>query len=429
MQQKNDPLYSRGRYKLAWDARTDGSLRSPYLQIVWYDESARRNRSRSTGEAEMHRAEEALDAFYLERERGVAVCPTCRRPLDAAGGHLVTQAISDYLAARAESTSIGSIRPRLSHVIDWLTATKRVDMACDDLDKDVIEDFRKWAKRAPIVWAKKGVKRQRSPSTIEASVRQLAAAINFAHDRRDIAHKARFAPKPPVSVDQTPTYRATVKQLAAMFNYCVRPDRLPNDTDKVYARRIAHRASLLRFLQISVATWCRPDAAHDFSSDPKRKQWNADAHVVLLNPAGRPQTRKHRPAIPVGPRIAALINAAPVGYYVGVGSVRKAMEAMLDALKMPRDRETGQKLIRRSMATIARQRLGEDNEVQWQRMLGHQKASTSDLYALFEPANLGRALAVTDQIIDEIEALAPGAFRACTGTAPELRIISGGLNA
>jgi hypothetical protein len=41
-------------------------------------------------------------------------------------------------------------------------------------------------------------------------------------------------------------------------------------------------------------------------------------------------------------------------------------------------------------------------------MLGHQKASTSDIYALFDPANLGLALAVTEQIIEEIETLTPG---------------------
>ncbi|HWJ71353.1 MAG TPA: hypothetical protein VNS79_15020 [Sphingobium sp.] len=46
---------------------------------------------------------------------------------------------------------------------------------------------------------------------------------------------------------------------------------------------------------------------------------------------------------------------------------------------MPRDRETGQKLIRRSLATLARKRMEEEFENQWKRMLGHQKASTSDL--------------------------------------------------
>lgn len=32
-------------------------------------------------------------------------------------------------------------------------------------------------------------------------------------------------------------------------------------------------------------------------------------------------------------------------------------------------------------------------------MLGHQQASTSDLYALFDPANLGLALRTTETIM------------------------------
>jgi hypothetical protein len=67
-------------------------------------------------------------------------------------------------------------------------------------------------------------------------------------------------------------------------------------------------------------------------------------------------------------------------------------------------------LIRRSIMTIARRRLGEEHWIQGRMMAGHVKVTVSDLYALLDPANLGRALAVTEAIIDEIEALAPGAF-------------------
>jgi hypothetical protein len=58
------------------------------------------------------------------------------------------------------------------------------------------------------------------------------------------------------------------------------------------------------------------------------------------------------------------------------------MEAMLDELGLPRDRETGQKLIRRSVSQLARPRIGEERWRQGEIMLGHQKASTSDIYAV-----------------------------------------------
>ena len=66
------------------------------------------------------------------------------------------------------------------------------------------------------------------------------------------------------------------------------------------------------------------------------------------------------------------------------------------------------------MATLARKRIGEANWRQGEMMLGHVKASASDLYAIPSPANRGLALAATEAIIGEIEALTPGAYRNLT---------------
>lgn len=406
---RDEELYSRGKYRLAYDRRSDGSLRSPFLQIVWYDTAARRLRQRSTATADIADAEQALDALYLERERGQTVCPTCGQPRRGKGSQLVTAAIADYLTARRSRPSYTSIRARLSHVGAFLDASARLDLVCDAVDEDLIEDFRDWALDVPIV-SPKGNLRPRAPGTVEASVRQLAAVINFAHQRHETLYPAAFTPKPPAEVSQTPTYRSDVAELAAMFRYAL-------------ARK--DREALLRFLRVSVATWCRPDAAHDVDTDPARGQWLSDARVLNLNPRGRVQTRKWRPVVPIARQFAPHLDAAD-GWYVGVKSVRQAFETMLDSLKLPRERETGLKLIRRSMATIARRRLGEEHWAQGEKMLGHRKVSTSDVYALLEPGQFGRALAVTEAVIDEIEALAPGAFhRTRTG----LRVVNGGLNA
>lgn len=412
-----EALYSRGRYRLEWDTRRDGSLRTPFLQIVWYDAAAGRNRSKSTGTADVATAEDELDKLYLQRERGQAVCQTCGQPIRAGSSYLVTDSIADFLVAREGRMSIGSIRPRLAHVGAYLDATDQHGLMCGDVDEDWIEAFREWAVEVPVV-STLGKVRDRAPGTVEASVRMLAASINFSFGRKDVVYPAAFRPKKPSEVSHTPTYRADIKTLAAMFRYAL---QLNVKTHKPFSSR----APLLRFLRISVATWCRPDAAHDFSTAADRQQWLSKARVLRLNPKGRPQTRKYRPSVPVGGRIGALLDEVE-GYYVGVDSVRSAFDSMLDELKLPRQGETGLKLIRRSMATLGRKRLGEEHWIQGEIMLGHRKASTSDVYALFEPSQLGRALAVTNDIIDEIEALAPGAFhRNDTG----LRAITGGVNA
>lgn len=416
-------LYTRGKYRLEWDRSRDGTLRTPYLQIVWYDESSGRNRYRSTGTAEIGRAEDELDRLYMERERGQTICAGCGRPYDSNAGWPVVQAISDYLIARENRASFESIGPRLRHFLKFLEETDRLALVCDQVDETLIETFREWSGKQPVYLGNIGTPHQRALGTTEASVRQLAAAINFAHGRKDTLYSAGFTALPASAVSRSPVYRSNVAELARMFRYCLDPQGPEGEvwTEKMRDRQKLHRAALLRFLQISVATWCRPDAACDFSTDPKRAQWVSNARVIFLNPKGRVQTKKFRPSLPVPERFARLLDAHPPGYWVGVASVRKAFEAMLNDMGLPRDRETGTKLIRRSVSQIARPRIGEERWRQGEIMLGHQKASTSDIYALFDPANLGLALAVTEQIIEEIETLTPGAF---TGTTPGEKLTS-----
>jgi hypothetical protein len=326
--------------------------------------------------------------------------------LRAGARHLLTDTIADYLVAREGRSSISSIRPRLAHVTDFLEDADRLATACEDVDEDWNDEFRRWAMDVPIV-SPTGKERERTPGTVEASVRQLAAAINFAHDRKDTLYPAAFTAKKPEEVSRTPGFRADIKMIAAMFDYCVNP-RDPTALNTCN-RMLMDREQLHRFLQISVATWARPDAAHDVSTARSRDQWHSNARALNLNPRGRAQTKKHRPIVPIVPQMAALLDRT-TGFYVSVGTVRKAFEVMQVALKLPGDGESGMKLIRRSMAHLARQRLGERDWIEGQIMLGHRKTSTSDTYAPFETGYLARALEVTEAIINEIEKLTPGAF-------------------
>lgn len=406
MPSQTEQLYTRGSYRLDWDRGRDGRLRSPFLQIVWYDKAAGRNRSKSTGTADIEAAEDEVDRLYLKRERGRAICPACGQATQSATQHLLTSAIADYLLAKEKLPSIGSVRPRLAHIISYLNSSEQQAVTCNAIDDEWVEDFREWAAEIPVV-SPAGKIRDRAPGTVEASVRQLAAVINLAFKRKDTTHPASFKVLKPADVSRTPTYRSSVDELALMFRYALKPGK--------DGRPMNARQPLLKFLQVSVITWARPDAALDFSTSPERQQWHSGFRVVDLNPKGRSQTRKHRPQIPVGERAAALIGQAD-GYFVGVETVKTAFSSMLDDLGLPRAGETGMKLIRRSIATLVRRRIGEEHFAQVERMLGHRKSSISDLYALFDANVLGRALEATNAIIEEIEALTPGAFhRSDTG--------------
>lgn len=412
----DDGLYARGQYRLGWNRRSDGSLYSPNLYIKFYDAEQRQLRFVSTGTTDESEAALALDRFYEKRERGVTICPACQRPLEEVVGFPLADAIMSYLLAKEKLDSFVSIRARLNHVLDYMEASGQTEVLCEDIDEDWIEGFREWAFDVPVV-TPTGKEKERAPATVEASVRMLSAAINFAEKKDNTRKRAQFRPRKTTDVSKTPTFRASVDLIAQFFDYCTNP-KLPDDaTPKQVAqfsveKALRERQPLLRFLQLSVCTWARPDAIYDVSTDKSRKQWNKHARVLDLNPRGRVQTRKRRPMVPVPERMGKLLDKCD-GYYVGQTSIRTALRSMLTYFDLPQgEGETGTYLIRRSMATIVRrpQYLGESNWVQGEMMLGHKPMTISDIYAIPDPANLGLVLSAIDDVIDQIVCVAPNAF-------------------
>ena len=129
--------------------------------------------------------------------------------------------------------------------------------------------------------------------------------------------------------------------------------------------------------------------------------------MLKLNPRGRVRTKKKRPTIPAARQLVPLLHNSD-GHFLPVASVRKAFETMAKEIGIFRERQTGMKLIRRSISQLVRDRIGKHRWPQDQMMLGHTKTTTSDLYALKKPSHLGLALRHTEAIIDEIESATPG---------------------
>lgn len=389
-----DPLYQRGQFKLyPRDGRN--------LEIVWYDRERKRERSTSAGTTDVGEGMSALDRHYLTSQ-GISHCPTCNRPWDGQHAPFVADVIADYLILLEGRPGYKSAKGRLAHVLDYIAA-KKPDATVPQVNDAWIEAFRKWLLRKPVKSVKGKVLRPRSLGAVEGCVMQIAAAINTLPN-----HKANFEVSSLKEVSSSPRYRAGIETLAAMFRFALeRPER----------------HTLRAYLRAAVATWARPDALIDLTD----RQWIPSAGVVDLNPPGRRQTKKYRPAVPVAEQFRPFLDALD-GQLLPVATLRHAWDPMRKKLGLPEGREAGPKLIRRSVATIARKRLGEERWAQGEMMLGHKKASTSDIYALPDPANLGAALAVTESIINEIEALAPGAYRTFTANVTPLKVAKGRKN-
>jgi hypothetical protein len=379
---RSKPLYQRGEFKL-YPGRDGGPL-----EIIWYDEQRKRERSRSAGSAEERAGRIALDNLYVETHGGVPVCSECGRPLDQTGEKAAVL-IANYLETKDAKDVVHA---RLAHILDFQEATARVDDTCDQVDEKWAQAFRDWLGAKP--------DRERAPSTIEGSLIQMGAAFRMG------GVTPAFKTIPTTELNRTPQHRSDIAELASMFRFCLDPTAR---SAKEIARRRRERENLLRFLRASVATWARPDAVLDISTDPGRGQWHPLPKVLKLNPVGRRQTRKYRATLPVAKQLVPHLEAT-TGPYITVSTIRSAWDSMAAELKLPAQGQSGSKLIRRSVSHIARGRLGEEHWVQGRIFLGHHKTSTSDLYALMQMTNLGRALAVTEAIIDEIEALVPGAF-------------------
>lgn len=396
------PLYQRGRYEL--HKRPD---RSNY-DIIWYDAAAGRQRSRSAGTGALDTAKEALDRLYLQQERGQAVCPTCNRPWDEKRRFALVQAMMDYDLSRQGRRSYPSIHASLGHIHAYLEATGQTRIACEDVNQDWIDRFESWARDIPVI-SPAGNVRTRAAATVNNAVIYLAAAVNAAHARRDTLFPAAFKPRPAETVNVTPTYRADVAEIAAMFAYAL----------EYPVKRLA----LLNFLRLSVVTLIRPEHAHYISADPADGQWNSKAGTLNLLPKGEVQTKKRRPIVPIARQAREWLDATP-GPLVQPVSIKSSWTRMQAKLGLPGAGQAGPKLIRRSMATLIRNRLDARDIAELEVFLGHRGSNRiTDLYAPSDPAYLARARLAIEAIIDELEKAAPGAFHR-TDTANGADIIT-----
>ena len=213
--------------------------------------------------------------------------------------------------------------------------------------------------------------------------------------------------RPSHAVTPERNYRLSIDQMAEMLDYTAEGDPTLSP---------AHPARLMplrRYLIGAICTLARPDALYDISVLPDRQQWHRDTGVLDLNPAGRIQTRKYRPALPVTPLLAnwlaatddrlvcheSIINGEEDRWLVqrAVADVKKAWSVMARRFNIPVG--FGPKLMRHSMATLIAQRGVSQDEIPL--VLGHVVLpASSRRYVIFTPDYL----AETRQALEDIAA-------------------------
>ncbi|MEJ8630572.1 hypothetical protein P0F65_13375 [Sphingomonas sp. I4] len=204
--------------------------------------------------------------------------------------------------------------------------------------------------------------RKRARSTVEESIIQRKAALRFNVKRMEAVPELKHLPRAAVTPERN--FRLSLEQIAEMLDYTAEGD--PEFSPAHPARLMPLR----RYLIGAICTLARPDALYDISVRPDRQQWHRNASVLDLNPAGRIQTRKNRPALPVTSLLANWLEATDDRLVCHesvaeedkdrwvvqrpVADVKKAWSVMARRFGVPVG--FGPKLMRHSMATLIAQR-------------------------------------------------------------------------
>jgi integrase len=326
--------------------------------------------------------------------------------MPSADRYLIADAINDYrIEVGDKRVSRDSIAARLNNVLDFLSATDRVEATCDRA-AELIEPMREWLTELPVVARRKdgstGASRPRTQASVEEAVLQFKAALNHAHRRGHVETAPTFQTRTRRQLSQKRMTRCTIDELADMLIWVSDP-------------RWKRRGAIHAFFIGTICTLARPNAVMDINVRPDRGQWHGS--VLDLNPRGRPQTKKHRPVVGVPTLLRSWLehvstDPASNGWLChhhgqAVRSIGTAWDSMRRELGLPMTREWGPYILRHSLASFARARGASAWDLAGQ--MGHRMAATTEIYAdgtLYETA--GSAIS---SIIADLEQRCPQALR------------------
>ncbi|KMS58701.1 hypothetical protein V473_02635 [Sphingobium cupriresistens LL01] len=297
----------------------------------------------------------------------------------------------------------------------------------EQIDDQFLARFRAWAIGVPIVARKKdaaghwvdGMSRKRSPATIEESVIQLKAAIKHAYDNRRIRYLPPIKHKTRGAVTAKRNDRMSLQAIGELLDYTM--------TGAGTYTTPARLLPLRRYIIAAICTVARPDAILDINVTPERGQWMPEAGLFDLNPAGRLQTNKRRPTLPVAPLLRNWLDATDEWFVcqerqefdqkqqinvieqIAVKSVRSAWDTAREALRIPAGR--GPKYLRHSMATILANRGVPPDEISM--VLGHRVLDqTTESYVIYDPGYLKGFRQGLDDVLADLMKMAGTALHA-----------------
>lgn len=418
-------VYQRGPFWLDYVRGADGKPASDRFYIWWYDTAAGRQQRRSTRTSDVRLACDKLDEHFLASHR-----PTVAEQ-EAYG---VEDAVADYWIEHAQHLpSAPATKAQFKLLtrffeIEQTAGRLAVPIMPDHLDDKLLTRFRKWGVADPIVAKKKDAKgnwidgksRPRSASTVEESVIKLKAALNYAFKERRTRYVPPLRHKTREQVTSPRTFRLSVEAIGELLDYTMQGAGN-------YAGHADRLLPLRRYLIAAICTLARPDAIFDISIQPEREQWMQDERRLFLNQAGRIQTRKVRPILPVVDLMHSWLLATDDWFVCNertafdaklqkdvttqykVAAVRSAWDSAKEKMGIPAG--WGPKLLRHSMASILANR--RVDLVELEIALGHRAIKkTSGHYIVFDPDYLATVRDGINDVVSDLTKMAGPALHA-----------------
>lgn len=264
-------------------------------------------------------------------------------------------------------------------------------------------------------------------STISRNLSIIKAAMNFAAKTRTITDAdgvrrkvkiLKYAPEIPDTKDAIAETTGATTEARRAFVPTVR--QMAKFIDTIESEH------LFRYCVIALHTWARPQAITDLDTS---QQVDYDAGLLYLNPPGRAQTKKYRPAIRLTQGLRAWIEqwpAIPVQFNnAAVASVKGAFQRhrKRKGVRLPEmSRYSIRHFMARRVAACKDPRVPREQRKAW---LGHHRQDTTAWYEEFEPDWLDDCAEATEKVIAEIDRYMKNRSLYAP-TAPRIRLVKGG---
>lgn len=333
---------------------------------TWYDKQARQTRRVSLGTADFHEASMILANWAVINER-----PQNAEPSET----LIEGILLKYWEERGKLAANSNTIKRGLALWQQYFAGKTVS----DVTPAEQRRFHKWLDNG-----------NRKSNSIDKILSMGRAALKLA--LRD----GEIISAPQIAMTET----ADEKRSRPPMGRPITPTEIANFLDCI------HQRHLFVFVLLAANTLARPEALFDL----QRSQFDSSANRLTLNRAGRKQTKKFRPILPVTSTLRPWLEfeSDDIAHYVShhdlrVSSIRTAWNAARSAAGL--SDELTPYSIRHGMARELRRRRVPLDEIGL--FLGHLprgNLATTSIYAPMEPEYCTVAIAAIEDVMAEVQA-------------------------